>query len=57
MFALVAAILFALALLLDLLRTSIGDLITSTTLMLAGLTLLALHFAPMKGRVYRRRRR
>jgi hypothetical protein len=56
MFALIAAVLFAIALLLDLLKTSLG-VITSGTLMLAGLVFLALHFAPLSERVYRRRRR
>jgi hypothetical protein len=42
-FAIIAAILFGLALLLDLLKTSLGDVITVTTLMLAGLLFVALH--------------
>jgi hypothetical protein len=45
MFALVAAILFAFALLFDWLNTGIGDVITVNTLMLAGLIFVALHLA------------
>jgi hypothetical protein len=59
MFAIIAAILFALALLLQLASTSIGTVITPTTLMLAGLLCVALHLAGLgtawRGRLRRRR--
>jgi hypothetical protein len=47
LFAIIAAILFGFALLLDLLDTQLGasDALNATTLMLAGLFCLALHFA------------
>ena len=57
MFAIIAAVLFALALLFDLLKTSLGDVVTATTLMLAGLVFVALHLAPISERYTRRRRR
>ena len=60
MFAIIAAILFGLALLLDLLKTSLGDVITVTTLMLAGLLFVALHLGGAGARVsggWRSRRR
>jgi hypothetical protein len=57
MFAIIAAVLFALALLFDLLKTNLGDVITATTLMLAGLVFVALHLAPISERYTRRRRR
>jgi hypothetical protein len=44
MFAIIAAIIFALALLFDLLKTSLGE-ITNTELLFAGLMFFALHFA------------
>jgi hypothetical protein len=53
--AIVAAVLFGLALLLQLLKTSLGDVITVTTLMLAGLLFVALHLAGV-GSALRRRR-
>jgi hypothetical protein len=63
MLAIVAAILFGLALLLDLLKTAIG-IITVQTLLLAGLTCVALHMAGVgaawrtrTGGWYRRRSR
>ncbi|QUX30575.1 hypothetical protein KGD83_08735 [Nocardiopsis akebiae] len=43
MFATIAAVLFGLALLLELLGENIQDLVTTTTLALAGLLFLALH--------------
>jgi hypothetical protein len=45
MLAIVAAVIFALALLLDLANATLGDTITTTTLLLAGLLCLSLHFA------------
>jgi hypothetical protein len=60
MFAIIAAIIFAFALLLDLLDTNLGasDALNSTTLVIAGLLFLALHFAGWGGfgRGYRGRR-
>ncbi|GHJ44462.1 MULTISPECIES: hypothetical protein [Catellatospora] len=59
MFAVIAAILFGLALLLDLVNESIGSLFTPTTLVTAGLLFLALHMAGaggyVRGRSWRRR--
>lgn len=49
MFATIAAVLFGLALLLNLLGESIG-IVGPTTLMLAGLLFLALHLMPGFGR-------
>jgi hypothetical protein len=49
MFAVIAAVLFALALLLNLIGESIG-IVTATTLMLAGLLFVALHLMPGFGR-------
>ena len=49
MFAIIAAVLFGLALLLHLIGESIG-FITSGTLMLAGLLFVALHLMPGRGR-------
>lgn len=45
MFAIIAAVLFGLALLLELTTTSLGSVITPTTLTTAGLLCLALHMA------------
>jgi hypothetical protein len=45
MFAIIAAILFALALLLDLAEASLGDTISTGTLVTAGLLCVALHLA------------
>ena len=47
MFAVIAAIIFGFALLLDLFNTNLGasDAFNPTTLMIAGLLCLALHFA------------
>ncbi|MFD3683195.1 hypothetical protein ACFWTE_00035 [Nocardiopsis sp. NPDC058631] len=45
MFATIAAVLFGLALLLELLGQNIQDLVTPRTLTLAGLLFLALHVA------------
>jgi hypothetical protein len=61
-FAMIAAVIFGLALLLDLLDTNLGaaDALNPTTLMIAGLFALALHFAGVgsrwRGRSYRGRR-
>jgi hypothetical protein len=49
MMAIVAAVLFGLALLLDLIGESLG-FVTVGTLTLAGLLFLALHFIPGRGR-------
>ena len=46
MFAIVAAVLFGLALLLELIDETLGELVTPTTLLLAGLLCLALHLVP-----------
>lgn len=46
MFAIVAAVLFGLALLLELIDETLGTLVTPTTLALAGLLFLALHMVP-----------
>jgi hypothetical protein len=54
MFAIVAAVLFGLALLLDLIDETLGELVTPTTLMLAGLLFVALHLVPTWGRGRRR---
>ncbi|HEV2089323.1 MAG TPA: hypothetical protein VGR21_13525 [Cryptosporangiaceae bacterium] len=49
MLAIVAAILFGLALLLDLINQSLGTVITVQTLLLAGLLCVALHLAGVGG--------
>jgi hypothetical protein len=51
MLAIVAAIVFGLALLLDWTDASVGDAFTNTTLTTLGLFLLALHFAGVGGGV------
>lgn len=43
MFATIAAVLFGLALIFQITSTSVGTLLTTTTLMLAGLLFVALH--------------
>jgi hypothetical protein len=45
MFAIIAAVLFGIALILDLARISLGDVITGAVLLEAGLLCLALHLA------------
>jgi len=62
MFAIIAAVIFGIALLLDLLDTNLGasDLLNNTTLLTAGLLCLALHLAGVRtrwrrGRSFRRR--
>jgi len=45
MFAIIAAVLFGLALLLDLIDESLGDLFDPGTLTIAGLLFVALHLA------------
>lgn len=57
MLALIAAIVFLIALLFDWTSTSIGTVLTPGTLELIGLILLALHFAPVTEKYIRRRRR
>jgi hypothetical protein len=54
MFAIIAAVLFGLALLLDLIDERLG-FVTTGTLMLAGLLCIALHLAPRRGARWRRR--
>ncbi|MCC2321219.1 hypothetical protein [Cellulomonas xiejunii] len=49
MLALVAAAVFALALLLDLIEANVGDAFDSTTLMFVGLFFLALHLGGIGG--------
>jgi hypothetical protein len=66
MFAIIAAVIFGFALLLDLFNENLGapDAFNATTLMLAGLLCIALHFAGVgagwgagwRGRSYRGRR-
>jgi hypothetical protein len=46
MFAIIAAVLFGLALLLELIDETLGELFTPTTLSLAGLLFVALHLVP-----------
>jgi len=57
MFATIAAVLFGLALILQLLSTTIGEVITPTTLMLAGLLFVALHLGGFAGALRGRGRR
>jgi hypothetical protein len=45
MFAVIAAVLFALALIFDLAKVGLGDIVTTTTLLEAGLLCVALHLA------------
>lgn len=45
MFAIAAAVIFALALVLDAADASVGDALTPTTLLMAGLLCLSLHLA------------
>ncbi len=56
MFAIIAAVLFALALLLELLKTSLGDIVTVATLTTAGLLCVALHLAGVSSRLRGHRR-
>ncbi|WP_258725078.1 hypothetical protein [Cellulomonas sp. NS3] len=49
MLAIVAAAIFALALLLDLVEANVGDALTPQTLMFAGLFFLALHLGGVGG--------
>ncbi len=49
MLALVAALIFALALLLDLVEANLGDAFTPQTLLFAGLFCVALHLAGVGG--------
>lgn len=57
MFAVIAAIIFGLALLLDFLDVSLGDAFTNQTLVTAGLLCLALHAAGVGATTTWRRRR
>ena len=57
MFAIIAAILFGLALLLELTSVSFGTVITATTLTTAGLLCVALHLAGLATSLPRYRRR
>jgi len=57
-FAIIAAIVFAIAFILDLLGKSYNNLFNNATLVTLGLLLLALHFAPLasvRSRRWRRR--
>jgi hypothetical protein len=59
MLATIAAVLFGLALILQLINESIGTVITPTTLITAGLLFVALHlggFSAWRGRGWRGRR-
>lgn len=56
MFATIAAILFGIALLLEVVGQSFPDLVTTWTLTLAGLPFLALHMAGYGTRSWGRRR-
>jgi hypothetical protein len=59
MFATIAAVLFGLALILQLVGETIGNVITPTTLTTAGLLFVALHlggFSAWRGRRFRARR-
>jgi hypothetical protein len=49
MFAIIAAIIFAFALILDWADASLGDAFTPTTLLTAGLLCIALHLAGVGG--------
>jgi hypothetical protein len=56
MLAIIAAVLFGLALLLELIDENLGDLVTPATLLYAGLLFVALHLSsPLRGRWGRRR--
>jgi len=61
MLALIAAVAFGLALILDLAKTALGDVITANTLVVLGLLLVALHLAGIGSRArswsWRRARR
>ncbi len=59
MFAITAAVLFGLALLLELTKQSLGTVVTTGTLTTAGLLCLALHLSGLSNRRYftRSRRR
>lgn len=58
MSALIAAAIFGLALLLDLIDANVGDALTPTTLMFLGLLFVALHLAGIgSARTYSRGRR
>jgi hypothetical protein len=54
-FAIIAAIVFAIAFILDLLGKSYNNLFNNTTLVALGLLLLALHLAPLTRFTARRR--
>ena len=56
LFAIIAAVLFGLALLLELTTTSFGTVINATTLTTAGLLCVALHLAGVSTAIPRRRR-
>lgn len=57
MLAIIAAIIFGLALLFDFAEVSVGDAFDSTTLLMAGLFCLALHLAGVGASSWRRVRR
>lgn len=56
MFAIIAAVIFGLALLLDFANANLGDAFDSTTLLMAGLLCLALHMAGVGVRTWAWRR-
>jgi hypothetical protein len=60
-FAIIAAVIFGLALILDLANASLGDTLTATTLIIAGLLCVSLHMAGIgataRGRSFAWRRR
>jgi hypothetical protein len=55
MFAIVAAVLFAIAFILELVNKSYGSFVNAMTLTTLGLFFLALHFAPLSRYTIRRR--
>jgi hypothetical protein len=56
MFAIIAAVLFAIAFILELINKSYGSFINATTLMTLGLFFVALHLAPLAKYTVTRRR-
>lgn len=55
MFAIIAAVIFAIAFILELINKSYGVLINATTLTTLGLLFIALHLAPLARYTIRRR--
>jgi hypothetical protein len=56
MFAIIAAVLFAIAFILELVNKSYGSLVNAQTLTTLGLLFVALHLAPLARYAVRRRR-